>query len=363
MAPVVKELRRRPGFEPCLCSTGQHGEMLDPIWRLFDLRPDLELNAMTASQGLSALGSRLFSLLDGAMQQFRPDWVLAEGDTMSVMAAALVAFYRRVRFGHVEAGLRSHNRLHPFPEEINRRIADLVADLYFCPTDLAQRNLVAEGVRADRAPITGNPVVDALQEILKRPFDWTSSPLAGTLRFSKVVLVTAHRRESFGEPLRQVFLAIRDLAREFEQEGLGFVYPVHPNPNVCVPAREILSGLPNVRLLEPLAYDALIHLMKRCLFVLTDSGGLQEEAPSLGLPVLVMRETTERPEGVQAGAVRLVGTDRAKIVSEARRLITDPRARAGMVMSKNPYGDGFAAKRIADALAGAGPGEAERPAR
>lgn len=350
MAPVMMELRRRPGFELCLCSTGQHREMLEPIWRLFALRADRELDAMAANQRLGTLAGRLFSLLDETMEQSRPDWVLAQGDTMSLMAAAMVAFYRRVKFGHVEAGLRSHNRLHPFPEEVNRRIADLAADLYFCPTELAQRNLIAEGIRAEQAPVTGNTVVDALQEILKRPFDWDSSPLGKTLSFPKMVLVTAHRRESFGEPIRQIFLAIRDLAEEFRQQRLGFVYPVHPNPNVCGPAREILSGLPNVRLLEPLAYDALVHLVQRCLFVLTDSGGLQEEAPSLGLPVLVMRQTTERPEGVEAGAVKLVGTDRANIVSEARRLITDPGARRAMVIDKNPYGDGCAARRIVDCL-------------
>ena len=353
MAPVLKELQRRPGFEPCLCSTGQHREMLEPIWRLFGLKVDVDLKVMTPNQGISALAARLFSLLDQAMEQSQPDWVLAQGDTTSVMAAGMVAFYRRVKFGHVEAGLRSHDRLHPFPEEVNRRIADLVADLYFCPTERAQRNLIAEGIRPEQAPVTGNPVVDALQEILKRPFDWDSSPLGEILGFSEVVLVTAHRRESFGEPIRQVFLAIRDLAQEFREQGLGFVYPVHPNPSVCGPAREILSGLSNVRLLEPLAYDALVHLMKRCLFVLTDSGGLQEEAPSLGLPVLVMRQTTERPEGVEAGAVKLVGTDRANIVSEARRLITEPQARAAMVTAKNLYGDGCAARRIVDAIIGA----------
>jgi UDP-N-acetylglucosamine 2-epimerase len=337
--------------------------MLAPIWRLFGLSADVELNVMTPNQGLSALVGRLFHAVDEVAAKTRPGWILAQGDTASVMVAAMVAFYRRIGFGHVEAGLRSHDRLHPFPEEIHRRIADLVANLYFCPTEAAQRNLVAEGICAARAPITGNTVVDALHEILKRPFDWNSSPLAGTLRFSRIVLVTAHRRESFGEPIRQVFLAIRDLAREFEGDGLGFVYPVHPNPNVCGPAREILSGLPNVQLLEPLAYDALVHLMKRCLFVLTDSGGLQEEAPSLGLPVLVMRETTERPEGVEAGAVKLVGTDRARIVSEARRLITDACACAGMVIARNLYGDGFAAKRIVDALGRMGREEAGRLAR
>ncbi len=350
MAPVVQELQRRQGIESCLCSTGQHCEMLAPIWNLFGIEPDIELNVMTHDQGLGALAGRLFQVIDKTVDQVRPAWLLAQGDTASVMAAAMAAFYRRIRFGHVEAGLRSHNRLHPFPEEIHRRIADLVADLYFCPTGLAQRNLIAEGVPVERAPVTGNTVVDALTAILKRPFDWNGSPLAEALRFPKLVLVTAHRRESFGEPLRRVFLAIRDLAQSFRQEGLAFVYPVHPNPNVCGPAREILAGVPNVLLTEPLAYDALAHLMKRCLFVLTDSGGLQEEAPSLGLPVLVMRETTERPEGVQAGAVKLIGTLRERIVSEAGLLITDPLARAAMVIEKNPYGDGHAAERIVDSL-------------
>jgi UDP-N-acetylglucosamine 2-epimerase len=351
MAPIVKELRRHPGVESWLCSTGQHREMLEPIWELFDLKVDVELNLMTPNQGLSALASRLFHAIDKTTERIRPDWILAQGDTTSVMVAGIVAFYRRVKFGHVEAGLRSHNRLHPFPEEINRRIADLVADLYFCPTELARQNLIAEGVAADRAPVTGNTVVDALLEVSRMPFDWAASPLKQVLLYPKLVLVTAHRRESFGEPLRQVFLAIRDLAKEFRDEGLGIVYPVHPNPNVREVAHEILSGLPNVILTEPLSYDALVHLMKRCLFVLTDSGGIQEEAPSLQIPVLVMRQKTERPEGVEAGAVKLVGTAKERIVSEARQLITDPVARSAMIIDKSPYGDGCAARRIVESLA------------
>lgn len=350
MAPVVKELRRRLGVESWLCSTGQHREMLEPIWDLFNLKVDIELNLMTPNQGLSALTSRLFHAIDETAERIHPDWILAQGDTTSVMVAAMVAFYRRVKFGHVEAGLRSHNRLNPFPEEINRRIADLVADLYFCPTELAQQNLIAEGATADRAPVTGNTVVDALLEVSRMPFDWEASPLKHVLLYPKLVLVTAHRRESFGEPLRQVFLAIRDLAKEFRADGLGIVYPVHPNPNVKETAHEILAEVPNVILTGPLSYDSLVHLMKRCLFVLTDSGGIQEEAPSLKLPVLVMRRTTERPEGVETGAVKLVGTDRDRILAEARRLILDPAARASMAIERSPYGDGSSAKRIVDAL-------------
>jgi UDP-N-acetylglucosamine 2-epimerase len=324
--------------------------MLVPIWRLFDLKVDVELSLMTPNQGLSALASRLFHAIAETAEGIKPDWILAQGDTTSVMVAAMVAFYRRIKFGHIEAGLRSHDRCNPFPEEINRRIADLVADLYFCPTELAQQNLIAEGVAADRAPVTGNTVVDALLEVSRMPFDWEASRLKHVLLYPKLVLVTAHRRESFGEPLRQVFLGVRDLAEQFRDEGLGIVYPVHPNPNVKEAAHEILSGVPNVILTEPLSYDSLVHLMKRCLFVLTDSGGIQEEAPSLKVPVLVMRETTERPEGLNVGAVKLVGTDRNRILLESSRLITDLAARAAMIIEESPYGDGLAAKRIVSTI-------------
>jgi UDP-N-acetylglucosamine 2-epimerase len=268
------------------------------------------------------------------------------------MCGALAAFYRRVPVGHVEAGLRTGDRRHPFPEEINRRVADLVADLYFAPTERGRQALLKEGCPGKSVIVTGNTVIDALLEVASRPYDWGAGPLAGIPRDGRVVLVTAHRRESFGEPFRHLCLAIRDLAEAFAAEGVHFVYPVHLNPNVRRPVGEVLDGVGNVSLIEPLDYVSLVHLMKASTLILTDSGGIQEEAPSLRVPVLVMRETTERPEGVEAGMVRLVGTDRGRIVAEATRLLRDPTARARMTSGVNPYGDGRASARIVRALLG-----------
>jgi UDP-N-acetylglucosamine 2-epimerase len=276
----------------------------------------------------------------------RPDWILAQGDTTTVMVAALVSFYHRVKFGHVEAGLRTGDRWRPFPEEINRRVADLVADAYFAPTGRARAALLAEGCPAADVVVTGNTVIDALLEVAARPYDWSSGPLAGLPRDGRLVLITAHRRESFGSPFRELCTAIRELADSFAAEGYHFVYPVHLNPNVRAPVQEILAERPNVHLIEPLDYLSLVHLMKRSELILTDSGGVQEEAPGLKVPVLVMRETTERPEGVEAGVVRLVGTGRERIVAEASALLREPAARAAMATGINPYGDGHAAERI-----------------
>ena len=260
--------------------------------------------------------------------------------------ASLVAFYRGIRFGHVEAGLRTNDRRRPFPEEINRRIADLLADLYFAPTQLARNTLLKEGVPDESVRVTGNTVIDALLDVASREYDWNIGPLAGLPLNKRIVLITAHRRESFGQPFRDLCQAIRDLALGFEGDGVHFVYPVHLNPNVRQPVGDILSNLTNLSLLEPLDYLSLVQLMKRSTLILTDSGGIQEEAPSLGVPVLVMRDTTERPEGVEAGVVRLVGTSRRRIVEEAQSLLRDPMARLAMAAKANPYGDGNAASRI-----------------
>lgn len=392
MAPVLRALRSRPErFRSLLCVTGQHREMLAQVLPLFELRPDVDLGLMRPDQALAELTAALFASLDRVVQEARPDWILAQGDTTSVMVAGLVAFYRRVRFGHVEAGLRTGDRHAPFPEEVNRRIADLVADAYFAPTARARDALLAEGCPAPAVHVTGNTVIDALQHVAALPYDWAAGPLRTLPAEGRLVLVTAHRRESFGEPFRQLCLAIRELAVQFP--GIQFVYPVHLNPNVRRPVAEILGTergagsaetapgpqpsalspqpatlspqpsalspppsalLPNLHLLPPLPYLDLVQLMKRCTLILTDSGGIQEEAPALRVPVLVMRDTTERPEGVEAGVVRLVGTQRDRIVAEAARLLSEPAARAAMATGASPYGDGRAAERIVAVLAETG---------
>ena len=351
MAPVIQELQRHPDdFTSLVCSTGQHREMLDQVLTLFAITPDYDLNLMTHNQGLAQLTARLFTALDDVLERVKPACVLAQGDTTTVLVASIASFYRGIPFGHVEAGLRTGDRRRPFPEEINRRLADVVSDLYFAPTERARQALLAEGAAPERIAVTGNTVIDALLDIVSRPYTWRGSPLAQLPEDGRFVLITAHRRESFGEAFRQLCLAIRELADEFAPQGIHFVYPVHLNPNVRQPVGEILGGARNVTLMEPLDYFSLAHLMKRSVLILTDSGGIQEEAPSLGVPALVMRETTERPEGIEAGVVKLVGTSRERIVTEARLLLTDPAAHARMATRVNPYGDGHAAARIVSVL-------------
>ncbi len=280
----------------------------------------------------------------------RPDWVLAQGDTTTVLAAGLATSYHRIQFGHVEAGLRTGDHDRPFPEEINRSLADRLADLLFAPTEWSRQTLRGEGIPDDRIVVTGNTVVDALLEVADLPYDWSAGPLAALPSGRRFVLITAHRRESFGGPFREICAALRELAETFRDERYHFVYPVHLNPNVRRPAHEILRGLPNLSLVEPLDYLSLINLLKRSALILTDSGGLQEEAPGLQVPVLVLRDTTERPEGVALGAARLVGTRCARIVAEASRYLRDPSALAPLAKGVNPYGDGQAAERIVAAL-------------
>jgi UDP-N-acetylglucosamine 2-epimerase (non-hydrolysing) len=351
MAPVIKELARHPDrVRSVVCATGQHREMLDQVLDLFGIVPDYDLKLMQPNQSLAQLTAGLVTGLDRVVGEVEPDWVLAQGDTTTVLATAVVTYYHRRRFGHVEAGLRTGDKYRPFPEEMNRRLADAAADACFTPTERARAALLRERVPDQQIHVTGNTVVDAVQEVAARPYDWDGGPLAGLPRDRRLVLVTAHRRESFGGPFQEICLALRDLALAFGVEGVQFVYPVHLNPNVRKPVGDILSGVPNIRLLAPLDYAALVHLMKRSELILTDSGGIQEEAPGLGVPVLVMRETTERPEGVEAGVARLVGTERRRIVAEAGRLLNDPAARAAMATRVNPYGDGQASARIASIL-------------
>jgi UDP-N-acetylglucosamine 2-epimerase len=340
MAPVFERLRAEPDtFETILCATAQHRELLDSVLGLFRLQPDIDLDLMEPGQSPTRVLARVAEAFDAVLARVCPDWVLVQGDTTTVMASALAAFHRGVRVGHVEAGLRTGNLANPFPEELNRRVTDLLASAHFAPTPRSAEALRKEGVPG--VHVTGNTVVDALRRLAPElPPEPDPRPL---------VLVTAHRRESFGEPMRRAFRALARLARRFP--ATRFVYPVHPNPSVREAAVE-LSGLPNFELHDPVDYRQLLTWLAACRIVITDSGGIQEEAPAFGKPALVIRETTERPEGVEAGVALLVGTDEERIFAAAERLLTDEAEYARMARVANPYGDGLAANRIADALAG-----------
>ena len=341
LAPVVKRLRQEGSlFEVVLCATAQHRGMLDQALGVFELAPDIDLDLMRPDQSPNELAGRAFSALDPVLARLAPDWLLVQGDTTTAMCAAVAAFHRRVRVGHVEAGLRTGDLQAPFPEEMNRRVVDLVSGAFFVPTPRA-----AAALRAERAPekkihVTGNTVVDALLEIASRQ---------GEVSQENLVLVTVHRRESFGEPLGGVVRAVARLARAFP--ATRFLHIVHPNPNVMTAVRAS-DPPPNLELFSPLDYGALVSLMRRSRLILTDSGGIQEEAPTFGKPVLVLREKTERPEGVEAGLALLVGTDEKRIYAEASRLLSSDDACRRMSEAGNPYGDGHAAARIADVLAG-----------
>ncbi len=340
MAPVIRALRGRPWAEVRVLATAQHRELLDQVLAFFGIVPDVDLDLMRPGQTLADLTSRMLLAVDRALAAERPDLVLAQGDTTTVMVMALACFYRRIPFGHVEAGLRTGDRAAPFPEEMNRALTGWLADLHFAPTAGAAANLRREGVADARVLVTGNPVIDAL--LWAAAQDLPRDVLPGDGR--RLVLLTAHRRESFGAPLRAVLGAVRDLVA---CRDIAVLYPVHPNPNVQSAAREVLGRLPHVHLVEPLDYPRFVAAMRAAHLILTDSGGVQEEAPSLGKPVLVLRDTTERPEGVAAGNSRLVGTDRAAIVAAALELLDDERVYARMAQAANPYGDGRAAERIA----------------
>ncbi|MFN8496979.1 MAG: UDP-N-acetylglucosamine 2-epimerase (non-hydrolyzing) [Anaerolineae bacterium] len=351
LAPVVRQLEATPTIESCVCVTAQHREMLDQVLDLFGITPHYDLDVMRPAQSLAEVTSRVLTGLDPVMSEARPDWVVVQGDTTTAMAAALASFYHGIRVAHVEAGLRTGNKRHPFPEEINRRIVSVVGDLHLAPTDTARGNLLREGIPPETIVVTGNPVIDALLAVADVPYSWADGPLAVVPPGRRIVLVTAHRRESFGQPIRDICAALRCLA---ERPDVQVVYPVHLNPNIQGPVYELLGDVAGVTLLPPLDYLPLVHLMKAAALVLTDSGGLQEEAPSLGKPVLVMRETTERPEAVAAGTARLVGTNTERIVAGVSRLLDDAAAYEQMARAVNPYGDGRARYRIVDALLAAG---------
>ncbi|MDQ3809772.1 MAG: UDP-N-acetylglucosamine 2-epimerase (non-hydrolyzing), partial [Chloroflexota bacterium] len=336
-----------------VCVTAQHRDMLDQVLRVFEIQPDYDLDVMQDNQTPTQVAATVLARIEPVLRQERPDWVLVQGDTTTVAAAAWAAFHERCRVGHVEAGLRTGDRWQPFPEEINRRIAGVIADRHFAPTERARDNLLREDVAAERILVTGNTAIDALRWIVQQP----ESPEVGELvrpaesRGARTILVTAHRRENFGEPLESICLALRDLVTRYDG-AVQVVYPVHRNPNVWGPVHQLLGNVPHVVLRPPLDYLPNLQLMRRAYLVITDSGGIQEEATGLGVPGLVLREVTERPEGVEVGALRVVGTDRQRIVAEASRLLDDPRAYAEMANARNPFGDGHAAERIVASLVG-----------
>lgn len=349
MAPVVRALQQYPHeFTSVVCVTAQHRQMLDQVLTLFALQPDHDLDLMQREQTLAQLTANVLTQLDAVLVKEQPDWVIVQGDTTTAMAAALAAFYRRIKVAHVEAGLRTGDKSQPFPEEINRIFADALAELHFAPTEQAQAHLLREGVPAASVIVTGNTVIDALLDVAARPYDWQAGELAQVPLDKRLILVTAHRRENFGAPLDNICQALLEIAANFPD--VQFVYPVHLNPNVQRVVKAQLLGVPNITLLPPLEYLPLVQLLKQSTLVLTDSGGLQEEAPGLGKPVLVLREVTERPEGVTAGTVKLVGTDRARIVHETIRLLTEPAEYTRMAQAVNPYGDGQASARIVESL-------------
>jgi UDP-N-acetylglucosamine 2-epimerase len=349
LAPVINELRRHDDVTTRVCVTGQHREMVRPILELFDVRPDIDLALMTPDQRLSSLTAVALARVEDVVVSTAPDWVVVQGDTTSAMAATLAGFYQRVPVAHVEAGLRTHDLTRPFPEEGNRRITDALAAVHFAPTQLARRNLLREGVDDSSIHVTGNTVIDALHTVASLPED-PSGPLAWLPVDRRIVLLTAHRRESFGPGLRDVCQAVREIADAVPD--VQFVYPVHLNPNVQEPARAILAGHERISLIPPLDYVSLVHLIRRATLILTDSGGIQEEAPAFGKPVLVLRDVTERPEAVEAGCARIVGTDRPVIVRAALELLTDRLAYHRMAHVANPFGDGHASERIVDVLRG-----------
>lgn len=353
LAPVIKELERYPDrFVSRVCVTAQHRQMLDQAMSPFGIVADYDLDIMTPGQSLAQVTARAVEGLDRVIRQEQPDVVLVQGDTTTAFCGALAAYYHQVRVGHVEAGLRTGNKYAPFPEEINRRLIARVADYHFAPTEHARETLIGEGVNAAAVFVTGNTVIDALlwmrDKVRESPPELPDG-LAEAIDGQQIILVTGHRRESFGEGFEGICRAIRQVADAFPE--IVFVYPVHLNPNVREPVHRILGGHPRIHLIEPLTYSPFVWLMDRATIVLTDSGGVQEEAPSLGKPVLVMRETTERPEGIATGNARLVGVRQERIVDELTKLLRNPQERASMTAVSNPYGDGSAARRIVDVLA------------
>jgi UDP-N-acetylglucosamine 2-epimerase (non-hydrolysing) len=354
LAPVILELRKYQEVQTQVCVTAQHRQMLDQVLSLFDVGPDRDLDIMSPDQTLADITARVVSRIDDILKEDRPDVVLVQGDTTTVMAASLAAFYNKVPVGHVEAGLRSHNLYSPFPEEMNRRITSMATLYHFAPTSRAREALLDEGISVDRIHVTGNTVIDALQFIVNKPIPISVAELIGNHNIGtsgcgkKMILVTAHRRENHGERFESICRGLRALAER--NVDIVIVYPVHMNPNVRETVFHILRGHERIILIDPVEYDAMAHLMNFSTIILTDSGGVQEEAPSLGKPVLVMRTETERPEGIDAGTAKLIGPFEDRIIEETERLLFDDAAYREMAVATSPYGDGTAAKRIANIL-------------
>ena len=348
MAPLVNLLKRTNGIESKLCVTAQHREMLDTVLDLFALKPDYDLGLMRHGQSLSSLTAAALAALDTVLQTEQPDLLLVHGDTTTTLAGSLAAFYHRLPCGHVEAGLRTDHKYAPYPEEMNRRLTTALADWHFAPTQGAADNLLAEGIPAERVFITGNTVIDALLATVDKPCDLRDLGLDAVDWDRYVLLLTCHRRENWGRPMSEIFCAVAALLSDFPD--IEVVYPVHRNPRIRAQVEEHLSGLPRLHICEPLSYLPFCHVMRRCHLVLTDSGGLQEEAPALGKPVLVLREVTERPEALAAGTARLAGIEINKVYAAAARLLQDDREYRVMARAVNPYGDGHAAERIRDII-------------
>lgn len=350
MAPIVLELQKHPDtIVPVVAVTAQHREMLDQVLNLFHIKPDHDLNIMAAGQTLFDITTRAMMGLDKVLTEEKPDIVLVHGDTTTTFAGALAAYYHQTAVGHVEAGLRTHNKYSPFPEEMNRRLTGCIADLNFAPTSTSEANLLAENVPPESIFVTGNTVIDALHHTVRDDFDFQEDSLKDVdFQNKRIILVTTHRRENLGEPMRHVYKALKQLTEEFDD--VEVVFPVHKNPKVREVVNEELGGLAKVHLIDPLDYEPFANLMHRAYLILTDSGGVQEEAPALGKPVLVLRDTTERPEAVDAGTVKLIGTDRERVYEEAKKLLTDEAEYSRMAESVNPYGDGKAAARIIQAI-------------
>ena len=350
MAPIVLELAKHPDkITPVVAVTAQHREMLDQVLGLFNITPDHDLDIMAQGQTLFDITSKAMMGLDKVLEQEKPDIVLVHGDTTTTFAGALAAYYHQTTVGHVEAGLRTHDKYSPFPEEMNRKLTGCIADLNFAPTETSESNLLAENVKPESIFVTGNTVIDALHHTVRDDFQFEDELLQNIdFENKRIILVTTHRRENLGEPMRHVYKALRQLTEEFDD--VEVVFPVHKNPKVREVVREELGGLSQVHLIDPLDYEPFANLMHKAHLILTDSGGVQEEAPALGKPVLVLRDTTERPEAVAAGTVKLIGTDRDVVYNEAKTLLTDEKAYHRMAESVNPYGDGKASERIIQAI-------------
>jgi UDP-N-acetylglucosamine 2-epimerase len=349
MAPLVKKLKEEPGIEALLCVTAQHREMLDQVMDLFGLVPDYDLNIMKQNQTISQITSNVLMGLEEVFKQEKPDMILVHGDTTTTFAASLAAFYQQIKVGHVEAGLRTYDKYSPYPEEMNRVLTGRIADLHFAPTERNRQNLLKEGIADESIVITGNTVIDALLQVAGKPYEFEDETLK-TIDFEKrrVITVTCHRRENLGENMEQIFTAIRDIAAEFEDTEI--IYPVHMNPKVRETAGRILGNAGRVHLIEPLQYQPFVNLMARSYLIITDSGGMQEEAPSLGKPVLVVRRETERPEAIEAGTVKLAGVSRDTIYQMTKELLANEEAYGKMAYAVNPYGDGHACERIIKTL-------------